>query len=1178
MAPDAVAHEWDLDGDGTYERSTGDVPQVDTSFTRGGRVVVGLRATLGDGSVLTATRPVTVQRPPVMQLTASPSVPKPGQQATLRLATRSDGMKFRYFTWKIDGVKPARTTISLGGQDLTVKGAEPTTVPQLKVRFPRTSNFRVEVIGVGSDGSRTALHASVPVGKSPAPTKISTERVCDGTEPSNVPCPSLVVLGTPATGVRALFLDATPSKKICVPRPGSNVPAAISDVQNLPYPDPTAFGAPGDVVSDAGPVGAVGGPQAQARTRRAPGRARASQSQDCNVTEAETISWDFGDGTKIIGALAGNADPEFVGHRYAKAGDYTVTLTTRIPTVPLPGGGTAKGGLSVVATTKVKITVVDAFCGSLSLRGVVVRSAYFQQAPGDADKPLAGQTFDQDAAGCWIREKLGTSQVYRPFPGYGIDVGPGVVLRNPEAFVNPADGAIQTPAGTLEATLRLPETAGLRLGAVPSLVMPDTKSAVITTKPDGSPDRTEKVASLPGFVQPGAKFTNLPVQGGDVHFFKGGRRALVRLDLIAPKPIAGGAAPTVLGGQSAAQAASTAEDDKNTDFVLDLSGKDLGFLKVNALVIKHRVKGGWLGGADLTIPAFKVNVKAPYKRRPTGATQVACYKKPTAAEAAAVSDPNDKAALGIDGPSGISLNDNGSFEFGGLAVIGEPIFALGPVALTCVSIAGKSDPFVITGKIDAEIADAFDLNVCVIFAKLKKKGDHAEGCEIRAEAPSSLTWLHAIGRISVKKEFELGAAYFDMQKDYDEATGELKNSVIRAGGAMDHTIAGFDLDFGLKGTIWEQPGKKTLFDVYGFGTACTPDLVVIPTGCYGAQGVVSSYGIGACYAIGGLKYRWRDDLPSVFAGCDMSDSDLRIDAPNATIEDRFLGRARAAQLPATSRATKVVPKDSREVSFELQTAKGTIPRATLTAPGGRKIVVDETQQDREGKRTGIMLLDGRAFVRVKRPAAGTWSIEVPSGGPALTGVGLARQLAEPRVNAVVRGTGRSRRLSYRAVMPKGDVLRFEEHHGEMSRQLTAGRNGARVVPFTTGTAAPGRRRIVAVVERRGLPYKRYTVASYTAPPRPVAGTPRRLKVLRRGDTVTASWAPAANAASYEVTARVGARVWTLDVRKPSVRLRGVSRRSAVRISVVAVTRGDRKGRPALRSLSAIKAPKRRIAL
>src|SRR5205085_2130241 len=76
---DEVAkYEWALDGNGSFETSTGTTPTASRVYTAGGPVVVGLRVTDNGGGAGTTTRTVTIEgeAPPEEEITSnySPTV------------------------------------------------------------------------------------------------------------------------------------------------------------------------------------------------------------------------------------------------------------------------------------------------------------------------------------------------------------------------------------------------------------------------------------------------------------------------------------------------------------------------------------------------------------------------------------------------------------------------------------------------------------------------------------------------------------------------------------------------------------------------------------------------------------------------------------------------------------------------------------------------------------------------------------------------------------------------------------------------------------------------------------------------------------------------------------------------------------------------------------------------
>jgi PKD repeat protein len=102
-----VKYEWDLDGNGTYETSTGAATRVTHVYTTPGTVVIGLLVTDSKGKFATAALPVTVRwndqqppppapnpddtRAPNASFIYSPSEPRPGQVITFASTSTDPG-------------------------------------------------------------------------------------------------------------------------------------------------------------------------------------------------------------------------------------------------------------------------------------------------------------------------------------------------------------------------------------------------------------------------------------------------------------------------------------------------------------------------------------------------------------------------------------------------------------------------------------------------------------------------------------------------------------------------------------------------------------------------------------------------------------------------------------------------------------------------------------------------------------------------------------------------------------------------------------------------------------------------------------------------------------------------------------------------------------------------------
>ncbi len=98
-------YEWDLDGNGTYETSTGTTPTVNKTYSASGEYTIGLRVTDNNGATATTTRALTIQnRAPAASFTASPNPVATGTQVTFNGAgsTDPDGTIAKY-EWDLDG-------------------------------------------------------------------------------------------------------------------------------------------------------------------------------------------------------------------------------------------------------------------------------------------------------------------------------------------------------------------------------------------------------------------------------------------------------------------------------------------------------------------------------------------------------------------------------------------------------------------------------------------------------------------------------------------------------------------------------------------------------------------------------------------------------------------------------------------------------------------------------------------------------------------------------------------------------------------------------------------------------------------------------------------------------------------------------------------------------------------
>ena len=99
-----VRYEWDLDGDGLYERDTGPQAQTTWSYLTPGTRTVGLRVTDADALSSETTRQVQVTSRPTAAFTVSPSPAQAGQTVSFdgSQSADPDGSIARY-EWDLDG-------------------------------------------------------------------------------------------------------------------------------------------------------------------------------------------------------------------------------------------------------------------------------------------------------------------------------------------------------------------------------------------------------------------------------------------------------------------------------------------------------------------------------------------------------------------------------------------------------------------------------------------------------------------------------------------------------------------------------------------------------------------------------------------------------------------------------------------------------------------------------------------------------------------------------------------------------------------------------------------------------------------------------------------------------------------------------------------------------------------
>ncbi len=107
-----LGHAWDVDGDGTYEASTGTAPSLDYTYTTAGPTTARVRITDSHGGETFEEHSFVVTRAPVAAVTATPSPASFGQVVTLNAGASSDpdGAALAGYEWDFDFTGSGDTT------------------------------------------------------------------------------------------------------------------------------------------------------------------------------------------------------------------------------------------------------------------------------------------------------------------------------------------------------------------------------------------------------------------------------------------------------------------------------------------------------------------------------------------------------------------------------------------------------------------------------------------------------------------------------------------------------------------------------------------------------------------------------------------------------------------------------------------------------------------------------------------------------------------------------------------------------------------------------------------------------------------------------------------------------------------------------------------------------------
>ena len=1144
--PPADSFQWDLDGDGSYETDTGSTPVVERSYLSGGDIQVGLLAGYTSAPDVNASLDVVVERPSLVGVRTKPAYPRIGKRFKLKLDHLGEAdTNLELLSWRITGVKPTRaqSTINLGRGSprgarrsgarapktiVVTKGEFATTKTALPLKISDPGYYPLEVTIHDNKGTAQNLNAGFSVATGEPKLPFDKYVDCDKQSPpgSVQPvgaqnkqfCAQVAVLSAPAAGVEGIFQNASPSVQTCgkkvLPEPTKSL--VLDD-----FPSPQDFFAP--------QFAQVFARSAAARGSTRPGR------RDLCITHAPSrvVKWDFGDGTTIDSPQGGIADK--VHHVYAAAGSYSLKLVADVPYELKPGeNGDAPDEWRYQRSERTyKVDVAKPYCGPIKVRGIpvvpTVQSAKDVQAGSE---------------GCFLVGS-GSTPTYKTFPGYRLELG-GLPLQNPEGLVvEPAKSSIAPATLGQSVVARFPHTGGVALpvgAGVSDYVGETAKLAVPPQQPDSALGvSAAKISAIAAPVTVGG----LPAKQVEAYAStSGGPFLKAAVDL--PPPLGPGTPPVVIDASTAGQAARLARGSKGAahgkalygvpvDFTVDVGEQELGpFELPGAFVLGHKLGGGWIGGGKIAIPKIGT-IDAPYAPAPAQAGSDQCSQ--------------------ITGPSGISLGSSGNFEFGGAALTNTSI-PLGPVAtLNCVAVKGKATPFVLEGRAAGTVPPPgpFSVNSCFFFAVLAAGETLSPGCGVDPwTAPGKTAWLRAQGKVKLFDSIDLGdGAFVDIK-----AGG---STAIHAGGSVsfvpiDTWFLTIKFAAGVKGAVVLDPLG---YHLIGSTSICVENIGP-NIGCHNiGQAGVSSKGMGFCTSIAsGVRY-WGGGLDWWWGNCDLQ---------------KKIGVARPIVRGANGRPRLRggglnVPKGLDQVGF-----------AVTGEPGGGSPVVAVEGPDRHPTKIvdtgepfqqthGYDVIHGvdETLVVVRTPKGGDWSVTPQPGSPPVSIVGLRLPIAKPKITAAVERRGRRRILVYDASLARGDKLSFVEEGRSVSGRLgpvsVQEGSGQIRIPPTPGVG--GKRKVIAYIDRNGVPYKQLRVATYKAPEPRRLRAPAELEVFARRTAIRVLWRRVRGARSYEIIVRLAdGRVLRERTKKPRLKISDLPAGLRARLRVVAVDAALRESKAA----------------
>jgi hypothetical protein len=281
------------------------------------------------------------------------------------------------------------------------------------------------------------------------------------------------------------------------------------------------------------------------------------------------------------------------------------------------------------------------------------------------------------------------------------------------------------------------------------------------------------------------------------------------------------------------------------------------------------------------------------------------------------------------------------------------------------------------------------------------------------------------------------------------------------------------------------------------------------TVCAGLKAAASKKGVAVC-----------DDGENFGADLSFSPISLSIHPTSCHISDYEIqpppAGARIAGA-ATSRTFTVAPGQAG-VDLTVDGDTGP-PDVTVIDPAGQAVTPQPLTDKTASVIGGADPTPGATdtVIGLRKPAAGTWTIQTDLGSPGITELMMAHDVPLPTIAAHVTGSGSRRVLHYALThLVAGTTVRFAEQTSEGMHPIGMAAGATGTLKFQPAPGKGGGRPIVAVILQNGFNQGEPTVAHYTADAIRRPGRVRTVKVTQKGTTATVRFSAAANAVRYGV--------------------------------------------------------------